>query len=309
VDGTPVLHTYDAENRLIAIAPQNPADGDTRVEYTYDYMSRRVEKTVFTRSAGQWILVKEIRFVYDGWNLIKETIEESGQPPADKFYVWGLDLSQSLQGSGGVGGLLALVDADADKAYRYLYDANGNVGQLIDTDSGAIAAHYEYDPYGNEIRASGPLADANRFRFSTKYYETEYKLYYYGYRFYAADLGRWLSPDPLGEAGGVNLYAFAANDAVNRIDILGLSCSFGSVSEAALKGAVVGYIKTMAAKKLVTAGVKIVASQVVPVVGQVAGGLMTAWEVYSFGRTVYMVYTDADRIKETLQAFYPYNAT
>jgi hypothetical protein len=34
---------------------------------------------------------------------------------------------------------------------------------------------------------------------------------------------------------------------------------------------------------------------------------MTAWEVYSFGRTVYMVYTDADRIKETLQAFYKDN--
>ncbi|MFN0138230.1 MAG: RHS repeat-associated core domain-containing protein [Phycisphaerae bacterium] len=69
---------------------------------------------------------------------------------------------------------------------------------------------------------SGNYADANPFRFSTKYFDAETGLSYYGYRYYSARLGRWLSRDPIGEAGGVNLYGFVLNSPPNFFEALGL---------------------------------------------------------------------------------------
>ena len=62
---------------------------------------------------------------------------------------------------------------------------------------GSIAAHYEYDPYGNVTVQAGDVAASNPFRFSTKYADDETALLYYGYRFYSLQIGRWLSRDPM----------------------------------------------------------------------------------------------------------------
>ena len=53
-------------------------------------------------------------------------------------------------------------------------------------------------------------------------------LSYYGYRFYQPVMGRWLTRDPLQEAGGINLYGFVQNNPVNWIDPWGLDSSSGS---------------------------------------------------------------------------------
>ena len=66
------------------------------------------------------------------------------------------------------------------------------------------------------------MAKADPFRFSTKYQDDETDLFYYGYRYYSANTGRWLSRDPIGVRGGKNLYALLSDDAVNRRDYLGL---------------------------------------------------------------------------------------
>jgi RHS repeat-associated protein len=213
-------YTYNGENRLISAQPETPAEGDTRVEFVYDYMGRRVLKVVSTYSAGAWVQEKERQFVYDGWNLVKETTISGGAPAVDKYYVWGLDLSQSLQGAGGVGGLLAAVDGSL--TYHYLYDANGNVGQVIDASDGSIAARYEYDPYGNLVSQSGDYAEENPYRFSTKFFDSETSLYYYGYRYYLPQLGRWINRDPIGILGSVDLYEYVSNNPLNSIDIFGL---------------------------------------------------------------------------------------
>ncbi len=71
-------------------------------------MGRRIKKTTYDYDAGIWTLATEKLFVYDGWNLIQEL---DGAGVVEKSYVWGLDLSQTIQGAGGVGGLLASVDA------------------------------------------------------------------------------------------------------------------------------------------------------------------------------------------------------
>jgi RHS repeat-associated protein len=81
---------------------------------------------------------------------------------------------------------------------------------------GAVAAHYEYDPYGNTIAKSGALADVNPFRFSTKYFDSETSFYYYGHRYYSTGLGRWISRDPLGEEVFLRGYVEASGSRTTR---------------------------------------------------------------------------------------------
>jgi len=88
--------------------------------------------------------------------------------------------------------------------------------------NGIVVARYNYDPYGNLLGMSGPLAEANVYRFSSKEWCANAGLYYYGFRFYEPNLQRWLNRDPIGERGGINMYGFVKNNAVNLIDLWGL---------------------------------------------------------------------------------------
>ena len=85
-------------------------------------------------------------------------------------------------GAGGVGGLVA-VSIDGDY-YFPGYDNNGNVIGYWDED-GELVAEYAYDAFGNAIDESGSMASVFPHRFSTKYYDAETDLYYYGYRYYS----------------------------------------------------------------------------------------------------------------------------
>ncbi|MCF7707605.1 MAG: RHS repeat-associated core domain-containing protein, partial [Verrucomicrobia bacterium] len=152
------------------------------------------------RDDGEGALLMERKFLYYGWNLIAEL---DGNNDVVRAYMWGLDMSGTLQQAGGVGGLLG-VD-DAGQGFHFVaYDGNGNVMALVDADDGTISAEYEYGPFGELIRATGPMSD-NPIRFSTKYHDTETGLVYYGYRYYWPAMGRWISRDPIGERGGVKL--------------------------------------------------------------------------------------------------------
>lgn len=165
-------------------------------------------------------VVSETRYVYDGWNLLAET-DASGAPV--RAYVWGLDVSGSAQGAGGIGGLLAINDVASGETQWVAHDGGGNVTGLVRAEDGIWVARYEYAPFGELIRIEGPAAEGNPFRFSTKYTDAETGLVYYGYRWYAPERGRWLSRDPLGEEGGVNVYGFARNSPLNWADPLGLA--------------------------------------------------------------------------------------
>lgn len=66
-------------------------------------------------------------------------------------------------------------------------------------------------------------ASVNPVRFSSKYQDNESGCNYYGHRFYNPDTGRWLNRDPIGEAGGENVYALLNNYAIGNYDILGLA--------------------------------------------------------------------------------------
>jgi RHS repeat-associated protein len=81
------------------------------------------------------------------------------------------------------------------------YDGNGNVAALINAADGTLAANYEYGPFGEVIRATGPLARVNPIRFSTKYQDDESDMLYYGFRYYKPSTGTWPNRDPLEELG------------------------------------------------------------------------------------------------------------
>ena len=134
------------------------------------------------------------------------------------IYIWGLDLSGTVQGAGGVGGLLAVLRNGTP--YFPCYDANGNVTDYVNA-NGIVVAHREYDPFGRTTIATGTLVRDLHFWFSTKYLDEESGLYYYGYRFYSPELMRFISRDLIEERGGLNLYGFVRNDPANRWDYLG----------------------------------------------------------------------------------------
>jgi len=68
----------------------------------------------------------------------------------------------------------------------------------------------------------GSEVEGNIFRFSTKYRDGETGLYYYGFRYFSPELGRWITRDPVGEEGGFNLYALVYNSPTIYYDFLGL---------------------------------------------------------------------------------------
>jgi len=233
--------TWDAENRLTSLISLDgvPAGASNAVYYSYDDLGRRTSKVISNWTGSAWSLDEDLRYVYDEWNLIGE-LDSDGAPV--RTYTWGQDLSGSLQGAGGVGGLVAMTVHSGDDAggYFFSYDGNGNVTAIVDASDGSIAAEYEYDPFGSLIRATGDVAFENRFRFSTKYYDDESHFAYYGHRFYSPSTGRWLNRDPIAEQGGLNLYCYVYNNSINFNDFNGLT-AIGKVVVFIAKGTKKGF--------------------------------------------------------------------
>lgn len=210
-------YTWNTKNRLIAMETQSGLGFDriTKVTFDYDHKGRRWRKRVYEDD----VQILERRFLYHDWNLIAEL---DAYNTVLASYTLGADISGTPQGAGGVGGLLSMKDHLSGRQFLYLYDGNGNVTGLVDADTGELVKEYEYAPFGELLIESGDSTIDNPFKFSTKYTDDETGLLYYGYRYYSPVMGRWLSRDPLGEDGGVNLYGFVGNDPINNVDLLGL---------------------------------------------------------------------------------------
>ena len=220
------LYVFDGENRLIEVRPQTPQANQKKVAFAYDFMGRRISKSVSSWNNNAWSPALSRTFTWDGWLMTDETVTTSSLTPETTSYVWGLDLSQTLNGAGGVGGLLSMSSEGSNSFNCYLYDANGNVTQLVNSNSDDIFNCYEYDAYGKILEiCKGSHAVSNQFNFSTKYSDNELNQTFFGYRYYALDFGRWINRDPAEEEkGGANLYCFVNNNSLQLYDILGLSC-------------------------------------------------------------------------------------
>ena len=229
---------WDAENRLTNMTslPGSPTASLLKLDFLYDYQGRRVQKVVWANDGTNYYRQATNRYVYDGWNLT--AVLDGGNTPLYSFQ-WSLDASGTMQGAGGVGGLLSMKVHSGSLAgtYFYCYDGNYNVVEVINAATGTPQARYEYGPFGELIRATGPLASTNCFQFSTKYHDPESDLVYYGFRYYNPSTGRWLSRDPVTEeafakytltgpvnsalTADINLYQYARNDGLNYFDYLG----------------------------------------------------------------------------------------
>jgi RHS repeat-associated protein len=213
--------------------------------------------TVGVRS-GVWVLKKETVFVWQDWRMLAEYVKtpEITTLQLRRSYLWGMDLvsgvyqagmaenAAALNPAGGVGGLLWVVDylpgqTASNRQVAPWYDGNGNILGWVENELAQVQPLHrlEYDAFGRllvddpvrvaltknhrDLGATEAWLDRPAFGFSTKYEDEETGLLYYGYRYYAPELGRWVSRDPIEEQGGINLYGMVGNDEVNFVDYLG----------------------------------------------------------------------------------------
>ncbi|MES2737888.1 MAG: RHS repeat-associated core domain-containing protein [Verrucomicrobiota bacterium] len=263
------IYTWDAENRLVAQemrfqgVPGESNEYVKKLEFRYDGKGRRIWKreSHHLMSANgfllgaNWTPRKETIYIWQDWTLVAEFSTPLWQTSSLKLkrsYLWGLDVNGTLGGAGGVGGLLWVADyvpnhSESNRQLAPWYDGNGNVMGWVENEGAQkLPLHrLEYDPFGKllvddavrvartkkqrDLNVSAWDLDRPPFTFSTKYEDVESGLLYYGYRYYAPEMGRWLSRDPIGEQGGINLYGMCYNDPVNFIDTDGRAPMNGGV--------------------------------------------------------------------------------
>jgi RHS repeat-associated protein len=219
---------YDNENQLIQVWVSNHWFS----QFSYDGKMRRRIRQEYTWQSGAWVQTNEVYYVYDGNVVIQE---RSANNIPTTTYTRGNDLSSSLQGAGGIGGLLSMTlntapGPSTSNSYYYHSDGIGNVTMLLNPWQ-YIVAKYLYDAFGNTLSAAGSLARANLYRFSSKEAHPNSGLVYYLYRYYDPNLQRWPNRDPIEEVGGINLYEFVRNAPLLGVDYRGLNaCTDGCLA-------------------------------------------------------------------------------
>jgi len=212
-------NTWNAENRLIASESRSTVPTVAKMKEEWSYMpdGRWNQRIVSTNNGSTWVVVLTNRFVWDGMVLLAILDQTNG---VDMSFLRGLDLSGTMQGAGGVGGLLA-INFKNNGTHFAAYDGNGNVSALVNAADGTVSGNYEYDPFGQALRITGAVGKLNPIRFSTQYADDVTGDLKYLHRDYRPDLGRWKSRDPIDELGGLNLYGYCRNDSCNHWDIDG----------------------------------------------------------------------------------------
>jgi RHS repeat-associated protein len=186
-------YVYDAANRLVQIW-YGPVGSSSNTAITYDGLGRKVQ-ILETSSSGTVTSTKNL--IWDGLNIREEL---SASNAVTKMYfnngVW-------ISGTN----------------YYYTSDHLGSIREVTGT-TGLVQARYDYDPYGNQTQLSGTINVD--FGYTGLYYHEPSELNFAPYREYSPALGRWISRDPIGMHGGVNLYAYVFNDPIKLTDPEGL---------------------------------------------------------------------------------------
>jgi RHS repeat-associated protein len=137
-----------------------------------------------------------------------------------------------------------------DRLYFFINDHLGTPQVVVD-DAGQVVWAGDYEPFGAVDVGSG-FKVGNSFRFAGQYYDHETWLHYNYHRYYNPKTGKYLTPDPIGLSGGINLYAYADQNPINEIDPYGLMGL--SIVTKTVKGAVKYISKNQAKKKLQNKG-------------------------------------------------------
>ncbi len=193
-------YVWNARNQLAQI---KNAAGAVLASFGYDALGRRHSKTVNGVASG---------YLYDGANIAQELIgvNASNANAANvraNYLSGGVDEVFAQWSGSGAGA----------RTTTYLTDALGSVVRLTDA-AGNKLVDYTYDPYG---ATTADAANANPFQYTGRENDGN-GLYYYRARYYAPGLGRFISSDPIGLAGGINMYAYVGGNPVSLSDPLGL---------------------------------------------------------------------------------------
>ncbi len=203
------IYEWDAADRMVAA--HDPVT-DKHTLFSYNGSSKWAK---ITHKVGVNV-IGEKRFVWEGISLAEE--RDASDVVQKRFF-----------GSGEwrVG----------DLKLFYLRDHLGNVREMTDF-AGAVRARYSYELWGKRAKISGDLE--SDFGFTGHYFDAPTGLTVAPFRFYDAELGRWLSRDPIAEEGGLNLYGYAFNSPVNYVDPEGASPTLVTGAIGAGIGALVG---------------------------------------------------------------------
>ncbi len=184
------MFEYDQSNRLIRITKSGVVLG----EYAYDAFNRRVKKIVDGKTT---------HFHYDADGLLICETDAGGNAIRDYVYLNREPVAMRVSGIW----------------YWFLCDHLGTPQKLIDN-SGNLVWEAAYLPFGKARVLTAEVE--NNLRFPGQYFDEETELHYNWHRYYDPETGRYISADPIGLSGGVNLYAYVQNDPVNFIDPHGL---------------------------------------------------------------------------------------
>ncbi|CRM39875.1 RHS repeat-associated core domain-containing protein [Pseudomonas sp. 24 R 17] len=198
--------SYDAEQRLAQVHNE---DGSW-VIMTYDPLGRRTAKTTYDRNGVQR---SQTRFTWDALQLVQEHCNQQ-----TSLYIYADEGYEPLARIDGTG--------DLQKIRYYHNDLNGLPERLTESD-GHTVWQARYEVWGNTVEESREpyFIEEQNLRFQGQYLDRETGLHYNTLRFYDPDIGRFTTPDPIGLAGGLNLYQYAPNP-LSWIDPLGLmKCS------------------------------------------------------------------------------------
>lgn len=220
---------YDSEHRMteaVLNTPDATGAGGTRrrVIFTYDPFGRRTEKrSVVTVSAPVDDRVTETQevttFVWEGFRLLAETRN-------------GLPLVYVYEGSGSYTPLARIYGTGDKQHVDYYLCSHNGMPQALTNEEGKLhwrqdvgtwgETRSEYaDEEGSGWRKIWDGAPEENLRFAGQYLDRETGLHYNTFRYYAPDMGRFITPDPIGLLGGINLYSYAPNP-LSWFDPLGL---------------------------------------------------------------------------------------
>ena len=191
-------YTYDQENRLSSTAGTS---------YLYDGNGERVLKANATTGAP----IK--RYWSMGGNTLAEG-DSSGNLTAEYIYFGGKRVAR--------------IDLPSNNVHYYLSDHLGSTSVIVNA-AGIVEEESDYSPFGTESIVIGP--GVNELKFTGKRRDTESQLDYFGARYYAAIMGRFMTPDPIGLAAGnlanpqsMNVYSYVLNNPMINIDPDGREC-------------------------------------------------------------------------------------
>ena len=241
-------YTYDYRNRLLESRDRT---GLKLGSYRYDGLNRRVRRTDWQGALGSETVASDVRYVYDGWRSVAEADLTAGQAVAAR-YVYGLayldevvHMDRDADGDGG------LYDDDSDGqngaeswnvyfVQDHLYNVVGlvvdDVGDDDSVEDGTVVERAWYEAYGKATLAG---ADGTAYGVQSSQWGNEhlytgqrhsgetrtagnFGLYYYKNRYYDAGLGRFITRDPMGAAGGSSSYVYVRGRPTGDADPRGL---------------------------------------------------------------------------------------